>query len=256
VLKNGAGAAVLAIALLAWSAALRGEPVAVLYPERPLHAPLVLRGADGSTLADGDLAQTTRGDEVTTRVVLRFKDGSLHDETVEFSQQGEFRLIRDRLVQRGPAFPRAVDMSIDGPSGEVIVRADERGERRQYGERLSLPPDLANGLLPMMLKNVRPAAPPRSLSFVVATPKPRLVRLAIVSANRGPLPGAGGGRAAIHYVLKVEIGGVEGLLAPLFGKQPRDSHVWIVPGNPPAYVRSEQPFYAGGPLWRIDVQPE
>ena len=32
---------------------------------------------------------------------------------------------------------------------------------------------------------------------------------------------------ATHYVLKVEIGGLAGVVAPLVGKQPPDSHVWI-----------------------------
>jgi hypothetical protein len=55
------------------------------------------------------------------------------------------------------------------------------------------------------------------------------------------------------HVLKVKIGGVAGWLAPLLGKQPPDSHVWILEGKVPAFVRAEQPFYMGGPLWRIDL---
>lgn len=47
--------------------------------------------------------------------------------------------------------------------------------------------------------------------------------------------------------------GVAGLLAPLIGKQPSDFHVWILRGKAPAFVRSEQSFYMGGPLWRIDL---
>ena len=41
-------------------------------------------------------------------------------------------------------------------------------------EHLTLPPDVANGMVPMLLKNVRPGAAPQTLSLVVATPKPRL----------------------------------------------------------------------------------
>ena len=57
----------------------------------------------------------------------------------------------------------------------------------------------------------------------------------------------------MHYVLKVEIGGVAGVLAPIVGKQPPDSHVWIASGEVPVFVRGEQPFYAGGPVWRIEL---
>ena len=57
----------------------------------------------------------------------------------------------------------------------------------------------------------------------------------------------------MHYVLKVEIGGVAGVLAPIVGKQPPDSHVWIATGEVPVFVRAEQPLYAGGPVWRIEL---
>jgi hypothetical protein len=53
--------------------------------------------------------------------------------------------------------------------------------------------------------------------------------------------------------LKVEIGGIAGFLAPLVGKQPPDSQMWILDGTAPAFVKSEQPLYLGGPLWRIDL---
>jgi hypothetical protein len=60
-------------------------------------------------------------------------------------------------------------------------------------------------------------------------------------------------RKATHYVLKVEIGGISGLIAPLVGKQPPDSHVWILGGDQPAFVKAEQTLYLGGPVWRIEL---
>ena len=240
--------------LLTWFAVLHGEPVAVAYPEGSVHGFLALRESSNAELASGDLVQVARGGRITTQVVFRFRDGSLHDETAVFSQRGHFRLIRDRLVQRGPAFPRRVDMSIDGTSGRVKVRStDEHGKEESFDERLELPADLANGLVPILLKNVKPDALPKSLSLVVATPKPRLVKLAVSSAGRERFRTGRVPRQAMHYVLKVEIGGIEGFLAPLVGKQPPDSHVWILDGPVPAFVRSEQPFYPGGPPWRIEL---
>jgi hypothetical protein len=130
--------------------------------------------------------------------------------------------------------------------------AGEHGQE-QAEEHLDLPPDLANGLIPVMLKNVRSTAPPKTLSLVAATPKPRLVKLSIVSSGKERFRTGVETRSAIHYVLKVEIGGIAGKLAPLLGKQPPDSHVWILEGDAPAFVRAEQPFYVGGPLWRIEL---
>jgi hypothetical protein len=224
------------------------------YAEGLVHGFLVLRTLDGKPLADGDLIQAARGDRVTTRLVFHFKDGSIHDETAVYSQRQRFRLISDHLVQKGPTFPQPLDMSIDGSSGQVTVRyADEDGKQKVESERLDVPPDLANGLILTVLKNVQTGVPPKTVSFVAATPKPRVVKLAITAAGDEPFSTGGAARKATHYVLKVEIGGISGLLAPLVGKQPTDSHVWILGGEAPAFVKSEQPLYLGGPLWRIEL---
>jgi hypothetical protein len=233
---------------------LSSEPVAVRHLEGLVHGFLALSAPGGKTLASGDLIQHARGDRVTSRLVFQFKDGSTHDETAVFSQRGHFRLLTDHLVQKGPAFERAIDMTIDRPSGQVTVRyADEHGEQKVEVEHLELPLDLANGMIITLLKNVSRNAVPKSLSFVAATPKPRLVKLEIAVAGADAFSVAGSARKATHYVLKVDIGGLSGLIAPLVGKQPPDSHVWILEGEAPAFVKSEASLYMGGPLWRTDL---
>jgi hypothetical protein len=247
-------AALAACAALLRPGALPAEPVAVRHTEGVVHGFLALRTLDGTTLADGDLIQVARGDRVTGRLVFHFKDGSVHDETAVFTQREHFRLLSDHLVQKGPAFPQPLDMSIDCASGQVTVRsANEHGEQKVEAERLELPADLANGLILTLLKNVTADAPPNKVSMVAATPKPRLVRLAIATAGEEPFSTGGTARKATQYVVKVEIGGIAGLLAPLLGKQPPDSHVWILGGEAPAFVKSEAPLYLGGPLWRIEL---
>lgn len=233
---------------------LRAEPVPVRRAEGVVHGFLVLRTMEGRSIADGDLTQFSRGDRVTSRLVFRFRDGSVHDETTVFSQRREFRLIRDHLVQTGPAFPQPLDMLIDAATGEVTVRyTDAEGEQKVETERLDLPPDVSNGLIPTLLKNVNPERLPKTLSFIAPTPKPRLVKLKVSSVGREAFSTGRLRRRATHYVLKVEIGGFSGALASLFGKEPPDSHVWIVGGEAPAFVRSAQQLYPGGPLWRIEL---
>jgi hypothetical protein len=243
----------IASASVLWPGVLPGQTVAVRYTEGLVHGFLSLRTLDGTALADGDLIQTARGDRVTSRLVFHFKDGSIQDETAVYSQRQRFRLLTDHLVQKGPAFPQPLDMSIDGASGRVTVRYSDDGKEKIENERLDIPPDLANGLILTLLKNVQAVAPPKSVSLIAATPKPRLVKLAISVAGDEPFSTGGVARKATHYVLKVEIGGISGLLAPLLGKQPPDSHVWILDGEAPAFVKSEQPLYLGGPLWRIEL---
>src|SRR5215467_5480211 len=160
-----------AAACLLSGAVLFAEPVSVRFAEGLVHGFLKLSSLDGTVLADGDLIQTVRGTRVTSRLVFHFKDGSLHDETGVFSQRGQFRLVSYRLTQRGPSFPRPLEMSI-GAAGETTVRfTDEHGQSKTEREQIALPADLANGIMPIMLKNVRADAPPSQLSMIVATPK-------------------------------------------------------------------------------------
>ena len=244
---NVVGAWILAMAILG------AEPVAVRSVEGEVHGFLALRTLEGATIADGDLVQQARGTRVTTRLTFRFRDGSLHDETAVFQQQRAFRLVSDHLVQKGPSFPHPLEMSINAAAGVVTVRHTEDGKQKEESEHLNLPADLSNGLIPTLLKNVRSSAPPRRFSLVVATPRPRLVRLLITPAGDDRFWTGSETRAATHYVLKVDIGGISGVLAPLVGKQPPDSHVWILGGQAPDFVKSEQQMYYGGPVWRIEL---
>src|SRR5262245_45405048 len=246
-------AAALGFAAVFSPGVLTAEPVAVRYTEGAVHGFLVLRSLDGKLLANGDLTQTVRGDRVTARLVFRFKDGSVHDQTTVYTQRGRFRVISDRVVQRGPAFPQPLEMSVDGTTGQATVRyRDENGDKSET-QHISVPADLANGIVGKLLMNARPDAMPKTLSLITATPTPRLVKLAVTSAGRQPFLIGDSAYQAAHYVLKVDIGGITGTLAQLFGKQPPDSHVWIAGGDVPAFVRAEQPLYAGGPVWRIEL---
>jgi hypothetical protein len=88
--------------------------------------------------------------------------------------------------------------------------------------------------------------------MVAAPPKPRLVKLAVRPLGEDFFFIAGSKRKAMHYAVKVEIGGVAGVLAPLVGKQPPESDVWILEGEAPAFLKFEGPLYEGGPIWRIE----
>jgi hypothetical protein len=230
------------------------QPVTVRHAEGVVHGFLVLRELDGTILANGDLLQTSQGDRVTSRVVFHFKDGSLHDETAVFSQRGRFRLLSNHLVQRGATFPRQLDMKIDGGSRMVTINyTEEDGEKKVVSERMELQPDLANGMMTTLVKNLGARAPETMASMVAATPKPRLVKLAISPEGEDSFTVAGSSRRATRYLVKVELGGLTGLVAPLIGKQPPDAHVWILHGDVPAFVKSEAPLYTGGPIWRIEL---
>jgi hypothetical protein len=46
---------------------------------------------------------------------------------------------------------------------------------------------------------------------------------------------------------------VTGAVASLLGKIPPDSHVWILGGEAPAFVKAELPLAADGPTWRMEL---
>ena len=123
---------------------------------------------------------------MTSRLVFRFKDGS--------TAGRDGRVLSTRAVPADAAITwfrkvelssAPLDMKIDGRSGQVTVRyLDEDGRRKSKIERLELPPDLANGLIITLLKNVRRAALPASV----------LVRRRNAQAATGEVEGHGGGR--------------------------------------------------------------
>ena len=53
--------------------------------------------------------------------------------------------------------------------------------------------------------------------------------------------------------VKVEIGGIAGMIAPLIGKQPTDTKVWVIGEGAPAFVRVDEALYVGGPVWTIQI---
>ena len=246
-------AILLACAAVLQPNALLADTIPVRHTEGLMHGFLVLRTLDGKALADGQMTQDARGDRVNTHLIFRFKDGSLYEDTAVYSQRGTFRLFSDHLIQKGPSFKQPVDTFIDASTGQVKVHYTEQGKEKIVAQRLELPPDVANGLLFTLVKDIKPSVPQTTVSLVAATPKPRLVKLAILPQGEEPFTIGSFHHKAMHYVVKVEIGGVTGFLARLMGKQPADTHVWVLGGEAPAFVKLEGPLYVGGPVWRIQL---
>jgi len=234
--------------------AASASPVAVRYREGLKHGFLVLSTLDGVAIAAGDFTQVTRGDQVTTQVAFRFKDGSRQEETTVFSQRGNFRLISYHMVQKGPSFKNASDLSVTCATGQVTVRyTDDDGKEKVVNQHLALPPDLGNGLIPFLLTNLREGTSQIEIPMVVAGPKPRLVKVAVNAQGTEPFSLGGFNREAVHYVGKIDLGGVAGVVAPVVGKQPPDAQIWMLGGEAPVVLKSEMLAYAGGPIWRMQL---
>ena len=158
------------------------------------------------------------------------------------------------MVQKGPSFKNASDLSVTCATGQVTVRyTDNDGKEKVANEHLALPPDLGNGLIPRLLMNIRDSSRQIEVPMVVAAPKPRLVKIVLNAQGTEPFSLAGVSREAMHYVAKVDIGGVAGVVAPMVGKQPPDAQIWILGGEAPVVLKSETLSYLGGPIWRMEL---
>ncbi|MFL5271630.1 MAG: hypothetical protein ACJ79E_06165 [Anaeromyxobacteraceae bacterium] len=249
---NRAAALALALALGA-PAAARGELVPVRHTEGLAHGFVALRTLEGETLAEGDLTQHVRGDRVTGKLRFRFRDGSLREETTVFTQRGHFRFVSNHVVQKGPAFKQQLESHIER-GGRVKVRySEDGGEEKTIDEHVDLPPDVANGMMIVLLKNI--AAPKRkvTVSMVAITPKPRVVKLEFEPVGEDPFSIVGVSRKAVHFVMKVHVPGVTGVVASVLGKVPPDSHFWVLAGDAPTFVRGDTQLAMGGPVWRVEL---
>ncbi len=243
-------AALLGLSFFLWlSATAWSEPVAVRFPEGVTRAFPAVRSLEGKTLAFGDFVQVAREDRVHSRLLFRFKDGSVHDESVVFSQRGVFRMESYRLIQKGPSFPETLEAAIDRQSGVYSVRhrGDEDSPEEILEGKFEVPDDAYNGMLTLILKNL-PASTGDTVSMVAFTPKPRVVKLRLtpmadeqVTLNESPMQ-------AMRYIVKPELGFFASLL--LFDLP--SLRCWILPGEAPAFLKAEGPLYFMGPVWRIE----
>jgi len=228
------------------------EIVAVRHVEGVAFGFLVLRTVDGKAIAYGNLKQVVRGELVTDELTFQFKDGSLYDEITRFTQKGEFHLISDQVVQKGPSFKQELESWIDMPRGKITVRTFKDGKPRETTKYLDIPADAANGLLFTLTKNIEPSVE-TVVSMVAASDKPRIVKLHISPAKGKVIKVGAVAFDTQHFVVKTKIEGAAGVIAPLVGKQPPDAHIWIVKSEAPTFVEFEGPISEDSPVWRIEL---
>jgi hypothetical protein len=243
-------AGLLAMALLGTSYSTQGQELKLRYRTASEHGFVILRDAAGAILASGEVTQVPSKHRIALHVVFHFRDGSIDDETTLYSQGETIRLISDRHIQRGKSFPHPCDVMIDVPGQQVSVRDLSKSTDETKTEHMDLPPDLSNGLLMPLIQNMQ-ANTPIEVSYVALAPKPRMVKLAIAKDGEDHFTVGGRPYKAAKYDVKVHIGGVAGVVAPMIGKQPPDTHVWATESRVPAVVRLDSALYTDGPVWSV-----
>jgi hypothetical protein len=232
----------------------RVEPAAVpvRYAEGTVHGFLEQRTATGALLAHGDLLQVARDREIESRMVFHFSDASVFEEAVTFTQHGVFTMENYHLVQGGPPFADDLEVTLSR-SGQYVVKAKSHkdGREKQYTGKLDLPPDVYNGMVITIAKNLV-ARDTQTVHIVAFTPEPRLIGLEFAPSGSQRVMLGQHAETAVHFKLKPKLGALLKVFATLLGKAPPDSDTWIVTDDVPAFVRFEGPLYSG-PVWRLNL---
>ncbi len=229
------------------------EPVAVHNVRGYVHGYVVVRDAGDKIIGSGDVVQRPSGNRVTNTFSLQFLDGSSYQETAVFSQRRTFRLLTYKLVTKGASFKNPGTVFFDTARGTVnVAYTDKDGKPKNISDQMALPPDLANGLIPTLVTEIDPKVE-TTVSLLAFSPKPRLVKLKIAAGAPSSFTIAGVPAKAIHYILKVDIGGATGVAAKALGKQPPPVDVLIAAGNAPMFLRSDGPLMEDGASWRIEI---
>jgi len=249
-------AVLMALAALAYSSA-DAAPVAVRFPEGVTHGFLFVRSLAGEIIGQGEMTQVVKeGDLVESQLVFRFKDGSLHDEKVAFSQQRVFTLIRYRLVQRGPSFPDQLDISIDRGTAQYTVRsqAGTQGKEEVLSGQVDLPKDVYNGMLITVSKNLQKGVD-ETVSVLAFTPAPQIVNVQLRVIDEQSLHIGDLSSKVTQYVFTPQIGMIRELFGKAIGKLPAQFHYncWILIDAAPSFVQFEGPLQLMGSIVRIGL---
>jgi hypothetical protein len=241
--------AALLLIVFAASGSLHAEPVPARLKQGVGHIFLLILDENGKTIATGESFQSLKGYTVTTRTTFHFRDGSLDDETTVFEQRVNLRILTDDHLQRGPAFPHPMQIRIEAVNGRVIVHDLESGKSESHS--MKIPFDVANGIITQILQNLPQDTAETKVSYVLPTSKPRLAKIAISRAGEDSYTLGGERQTTKKLELKVELGGVAGIIAPVIGKEPKPTTAWMAGGRIPMFIRIQTQFYEGAPLWTI-----
>ena len=244
----------LLLAGLLWPGSITAAPVSVRFLEGLTHGFLVLRTLDGALIASGDFFQSAKSGGVESRMLLHFKDGSVFEEKVVFTQQRVFTLKNYRLMQRGPAFTDDTEISLERATGRyrVKTKAHKDGKEKVHEGTLDLPLDVYNGGMILTVAKNLPKGASEIVHTVAFTPTPRLIQLELAPAGEQRVLVGALARTATDYVFKPKLGVLLKVFATVLGRVPPDSHAWIVASEMPAFVRFEGPLSVMGSVWRLE----
>jgi hypothetical protein len=236
---------------------LAAAPVSVRFSQGVTHGFLLVRSLAGDIVGDGEITQiVSTDDRLQSRLMFRFKDGSLHDEQVVFSQNQVFRLLAYHLVQRGPSFPEQLEVSFDRRSRHYTVRSqnESKGKENVQSGQFDLPKDVYNGMLIMVAQNL-PKGTDATVSVLAFTPEPQVVPVQLHAMEEHSIHVGDHSSKATHFTFTPQLGLLKEWLGKIAGKLPAEFHYdcWNMVDGIPSFVQYEGPLQLLGPIWRIEL---
>ena len=257
-IQDGQWETIAGLLIVIWIAGLmstpaEATPVEARFPEGEAHGNLLVRSLAGETIGQGEMTQVIKeGDLIENRLVFRFKDGSLQDEKVIFSQLGMFTLMSYRLVQHGPSFPEQLDIAIDRDTGEYTIKKRTQEKEDVVAGKTDLPKDVYNGMLITVSKNLQGAD--GMVSILAFTPMPHVIKVQLLAIAPEPVAIDDQASKATQYIFKPQIGMIQELLGKAAGRLPSQFRYdcWIMVNETPSFVKFEGALQPMGPIVRIE----
>jgi hypothetical protein len=228
--------------------------IPVHHPEGVTHGFLVLRDVAGAILAQGDLLQVGRDGEIDKQMVFHFKDGSVFDEKVTFTERGVYALKHYSLSQTGPAFAAETEITMTPATGAYRVKTKDHkdGKEKVLEGMIEIPADVYNGLILTVVKEL-PKGATEIVHYVAFTPQPRLIELELAPVGEDKITVGELTKTAVHYMLKPRLGVWLKLFATILRRMPEDYHAWILTDDIPAFVGFKGSLTTPGPVWQIEL---
>jgi hypothetical protein len=245
--------AVVFAGIFALSLCAMAEQLPSTYKQGSLHGFLLLKNSAGKVIATGEQTNVVHGNEVHSELMFHFRDGSIDDEVTDYRQDEVFALIRDHHVQKGPSFPKPLDLTIDVAAGEVTWDETKNGKTDTKTQHMDLPGDLMNGMLALVVEDFPAKADELKVSYLVVDSGPRVVGFTVTPQGEDKVRVGGGTRKASRYNIHVEIGGLAGVIAPIIGKKPADMQLWAIGGDAPLFIGLYGALYPQGPMWTMGL---
>jgi hypothetical protein len=112
-----------------------------------------------------------------------------------------------RLRQRGPISTEDTEISLERATRtyRVKTKAHKNGQKKVLEGTLDLPPDVYNGMVLTIAKNL-PKGASETVHMVAFTPAPRLIKLEVTPVDEHKALIGDLTKPAIHYLFKPRLG--------------------------------------------------